>query len=117
MNTTLLWMLLLPIAGAAAVYYFNRDTDLRFWLGPAAALPGMVVIAITFALSYGSAVLLLPLKGAKARHVRGVVQLQLSLRVFWIRQGSDHDHGVRHVLQNALHRALECRQHGWWLHN
>jgi len=56
MNTTLLWMLLLPIFGAATVYYFNRDTDLRFWLGPVVALPGMLLIAICFAVSYGSAV-------------------------------------------------------------
>ena len=55
MNTTLLWLLLLPIMGAGALYYFNRDT-LPWFAGPVSAVPGMILIAIVFAASYGSAV-------------------------------------------------------------
>lgn len=55
MNITLMWMMLLPIIGAGVVYYFNQR-HLPWWGWIAAAVPGMAVIGLLFALSYGGAV-------------------------------------------------------------
>lgn len=55
MNTTLLWLMAIPIVGAALVYFFNRNSSLGPWLAPIAFVPGAILIAITFAISYGSA--------------------------------------------------------------
>lgn len=54
MNLTLLWMLLVPVLGAAVLFLAHRRT-----VGPAVlltALPGLVVVGLVFAASYGSAV-------------------------------------------------------------
>lgn len=56
MNLTLIWLMALPIIGAAVVYYMNRETH-PWFVGPVAALPGMALIGIVFAVSYGSAVI------------------------------------------------------------
>ena len=55
MNITLMWMLLLPIIGAGVVYYFNQK-QMPWWGWLVAALPGMAVVGLLFAISYGSAV-------------------------------------------------------------
>jgi hypothetical protein len=55
MNMTLLWMLMLPVIGAAILYYLNRE-KLLWWQGLVAILPGMVLVGIIFAISHGSAV-------------------------------------------------------------
>lgn len=56
MNVTLLWMMLIPIVGAALLYYANQK-HLPWWGWIVAALPGMAVIGIVFAISYGGAVM------------------------------------------------------------
>lgn len=59
MHMTLLWMLALPIFGGLGLYAWmkteNTDTP---WFAPIlAALPGMAVVGLVFALSYGGAVM------------------------------------------------------------
>ena len=47
----------IPILGAWAFWHFNRETELGHWVGPIALIPGILIIAGTFAASYGSAIL------------------------------------------------------------
>jgi len=54
MNITLLWMLAIPIVGAACFYYFNED--LPWYSSLVAAMVGFIIVFIGFYAGYGSKV-------------------------------------------------------------